>query len=287
MKCGEPACRPGTSRVESALTTPKPSAASSAAPRSVATRPDAPRPLQDYYDRSLEWDADQAVEDASRRLGWEVRYEVPTDTPHTPGMPRPVDVIIAAADGQPVNGLGGRLLALRPSDPRLNRSGTLTEIPHLPGRYRTLIQLDEPGVWELGVDARKGASRFVHSQRVSLAEEGWNDGDIAQAIIRRYLEEATVGGFVTDTIILGCTHFPLLRPTIERVFDHSVTVVDSASTTAAVAGVLLEELALAAGSGADSGIEFLATDGATRFARVGGQFLGEHLSTGDVSIVDL
>jgi len=135
----------------------------------VATRPDAPRPIQSYYQRSLEWDADAAVAAASAQLGWSVRYGVPTDTPHAPGMPRPVDVIVASGDGQPVRGLAGRLLAIRPADSRLSQSGTLTEIPHLPGTYRTLIRLDEPGAWELRLVVGKGASRFVHGERVTLA----------------------------------------------------------------------------------------------------------------------
>lgn len=135
----------------------------------VATRPDAPRPIQGYYDRSLEWDGDAAVAAASRKLGWATRYEVPTDTPHAPGMPRPVDIVVSDRDGRPVTRLTGRLLALRPSDARLSQSGTLTEMPHLPGKYRTLIRLDEPGAWEFRLDASRDALRFVHSARVSLA----------------------------------------------------------------------------------------------------------------------
>ena len=138
----------------------------------VATRPDAPRPIQSYYQRSLEWDAEAATAAASGQLGWSVRYEVPTDAPHTPSMPRPVDVIVTAADGSPVGGLVGKLLAIRPADSRLSQSGALTEIPHLPGTYRTLIRLDEPGVWELRLDVARGASHFVHTERVTLAESG-------------------------------------------------------------------------------------------------------------------
>lgn len=69
---------------------------------------------------------------------------------------------------------------------------------------------------------------------VSLAEEGWTEGDIADSIVRRYLHEAQKDGFEADSIILGCTHFPLLRNAISAAVADTVAVVDSANTTAAV-----------------------------------------------------
>ncbi len=122
---------------------------------------------------------------------------------------------------------------------------------------------------------------------VALAEEGWTNGDIALSIIRRYLDEATDSSFRPETIILGCTHFPLLRSAIRSVVADSVELVDSASTTASVVRQTLEtsgELRHASGP-ADT--QFLATDGATRFARVGGHFLGHPLTYRDVELVDL
>ncbi len=120
---------------------------------------------------------------------------------------------------------------------------------------------------------------------VSLAEEGWSDGDIARSIVQRYLDEAD--GHNPDTIILGCTHFPLLKETIRSVVDADVMLVDSASTAAEVVRAAL----VADGSMRDIGkpgtLRLLATDGATRFARVGGQFLGHDLSYNDVEVVDL
>lgn len=134
----------------------------------VATRPDSPRPIRGYYQAAREWDVTEAVEDVSRQLGWAVRYELPADVPHYPGMPRPVDVRVTDRDGKPVPGLTGRLLAVRPSDTRLNQAGDLTELPQQPGTYRTLIRLDEPGGWELRLDARRRALRFVHAARISV-----------------------------------------------------------------------------------------------------------------------
>lgn len=137
----------------------------------VATRPDSPRPIEGYYEAALQWDADEAVEQASRQLGWTVRYELPAGIPHYAGMPRPVDVHVADRDGRPVSGLAGRLFAIRASDARLNQTGALTEIPQQPGHYRTLVRIDQPGAWDLRVDATQGAQRFVHAARVEVSAE--------------------------------------------------------------------------------------------------------------------
>ena len=134
----------------------------------VATRPNSPRPIKGYYEAARTWDVDEAVQDASRRLGWTVRYELPSDVPHYPGMPRPVDVRVADRDGTPVSGLAGKLVAIRPSDTRLNQSGDLTELPQQAGCYRTLVVLDKTGTWELRIDARQQALRFVHAARLNV-----------------------------------------------------------------------------------------------------------------------
>ena len=134
----------------------------------VATRPDSPRPIKGYYEAARAWDADEAVADASRQLGWTVRYELPSGIPHYPGMPRPVDVRVAGRDGTPVSGLAGTLFVVRPADGRLNRSGDLKELPQQPGTYRTLVLLDDPGAWELRIDTRQQTLRFVHAARLTV-----------------------------------------------------------------------------------------------------------------------
>lgn len=138
----------------------------------VATRPDVPRPIKGYYEAARAWDADEAVEEASRQLGWTVRYELPAGVPHLPGMPRPVDVHVADREGKPVTGLAGRLFAIRPSDGRLNQDVALVELPQEAGSYRTLVLMDQPGAWELRIDARKEALRFVHAARLEVAPDG-------------------------------------------------------------------------------------------------------------------
>lgn len=122
---------------------------------------------------------------------------------------------------------------------------------------------------------------------VSLAEEGWTDGTIAESIVRRYLDEATDNCAEPNSIILGCTHFPLLQTTIAAVVGDAVEVVDSATTTAAfVRGALQEAGGLNTANNPGS-LKLMATDGITRFARIGGQFLGTSLTRNDVQLVDL
>ena len=104
-------------------------------------------------------------------------------------------------------------------------------------------------------------------------------------LLRRYLDEAA--GDEADTIILGCTHFPLLRDVIAEVASAGVELVDSATTTAEVVRATLEKHGLRRKGAAEGKLRLLATDSATRFARVGGQFLGRNLSYRDIEIVDL
>jgi glutamate racemase len=146
------------------------------------------------------------------------------------------------------------------------------------GAYRQAI---------LGKDPAATVTELACELLVALAEEGWNDGAIAQAIVRRYLAELDAAGSNPESVILGCTHFPLLRDTFASVFDDGVSIVDSASTTAAAARDQLARLELANDQSESGTLRLLATDGATRFARVGGQFLGEDLSCKDVTLVDL
>ncbi len=147
------------------------------------------------------------------------------------------------------------------------------------------------GAYRLAIGKLDG-SASVHELAcelmVSLAEEGWTNGAIADAIVRRYLDSVEVAASSIDSIILGCTHFPLLKDTIARAVSADVSIVDSASTTAAHASKMLASLSLA-NLGAHAGsLRFLATDGAARFARVGRMFLGDDALTADaVEIVDL
>ncbi len=121
---------------------------------------------------------------------------------------------------------------------------------------------------------------------VSLAEEGWTEGPIAEAIARRYLETLFDGPQAPDTLLLGCTHFPVLDAPIRRAVGAGVAVIDSAGTTARAAALLLAHAGLAR-TGGGGGVRLLATDGPERFAAVGAVFSGEPIAPADVELVDL
>lgn len=129
---------------------------------------------------------------------------------------------------------------------------------------------------------------------VSLAEEGWTDGQIVTDIARRYLDplmaEFPEGG--PDCLVLGCTHFPVLAPAIRAVLPQGVRLIDSAETTAqCVRQELCHRGLVREGNGPDQGgggtARFFATDDPERFARVGEIFLGEGINPADVTLVDL
>jgi len=127
---------------------------------------------------------------------------------------------------------------------------------------------------------------------VALAEEGWTAGPIAEAVAHRYLDDWFGPGAGTgkpDTLVLGCTHFPMLEPVLQAVAGPDATIVDSARTTAAAVADVLGERGLlrTAGPGDPGRLELLATDGPERFARVGSGFLGRPIGTEDVRVVDL
>jgi len=125
---------------------------------------------------------------------------------------------------------------------------------------------------------------------VALAEEGWTDGPIVEAVAHRYLDDVFVAAAPDDqpdTLVLGCTHFPVIAPTLQGVLGPRVAIVDSAATTAAALAGVLAEHGLARPSPGDGSLALLATDGAARFARVGSTFLGRTLDPAQVEIVDL
>jgi glutamate racemase len=121
---------------------------------------------------------------------------------------------------------------------------------------------------------------------VALAEEGLVDGPVAQAVVRYYLEPLFSGTPAPDTLVLGCTHFPTLTPTLREVLGPQVRIVDSAQTTAAAVRAELLAAGIARTSGSQS-LQFMATDGPERFARVGSRFLGRTIDPREVDLIDL
>ena len=111
---------------------------------------------------------------------------------------------------------------------------------------------------------------------VPLVEEGWTDNDIAERTVTHYLESLKASGI--DTLLLGCTHYPLLRGMFERVLGPRVKIVDSAIATAAAVREKLAALNLPrhGGGGAQS---FFVTETPDRFVRVGRRFIGPRVES--------
>ncbi len=108
---------------------------------------------------------------------------------------------------------------------------------------------------------------------VPLAEEGWVDNDVARAAARRYLTSLKRSGI--DTLVLGCTHYPLLAGVIQEVLGSSVRLVDSALTTARAVQELLEERRLQRRDQQPGSLSFFVTDIPERFIKVGHWFMGQ------------
>ncbi|MCK4539383.1 MAG: glutamate racemase [Candidatus Krumholzibacteria bacterium] len=120
---------------------------------------------------------------------------------------------------------------------------------------------------------------------VSLAEEGWLDGEITEMVVHRYLD--SLAEFGADTLVLGCTHYPLLKGVISKVVGEGVKLVDSAMETALEVQRILERNNLVR-DGDDGGrFDCYVSDTPYLFKEVGERFLGrpidrvEHQNTGD------
>lgn len=122
---------------------------------------------------------------------------------------------------------------------------------------------------------------------VPLVEEGWLEGEVTTLVVERYLD--ALRGASVDTLVLGCTHYPMLRPVIERVaramLGQHTRVVDSAEATALELERFLTERALRRARGAGGSLGITVTDRPRSFAAVAERFLGH--SVGEVEVVDL
>lgn len=130
---------------------------------------------------------------------------------------------------------------------------------------------------------------------VPLVEEGWINHPVTEQVIRIYLDELTsdaaAQGLRPDALVLGCTHYPLLRPLFERLVPEGVSVIDSAESTADIAVQLFNgrdhtaDLPEGSVSPAETEIRCYATDSVEKFERLGSRFLGRPV--GKVELIDL
>jgi glutamate racemase len=111
---------------------------------------------------------------------------------------------------------------------------------------------------------------------VPLVEEGWTENAVVQTTVRNYLGSLKHSGI--DTLILGCTHYPLLKSTIRAFMGDRMRLVDSAEEVAVEVAALLKrrQLTRKSGKGAHG---FFVTDAPDRFIKIGQRFLGEKVES--------
>ena len=110
---------------------------------------------------------------------------------------------------------------------------------------------------------------------VPLAEEGWTSHPATELVAKEYLFPLTLEKI--DTLILGCTHYPILKNVIDSVLHKSVTLIDSGEETALAAVQLLQKQDLCNQSSLKPNVQFFVSDIPHKFAEVGERFLGEKL----------
>lgn len=121
---------------------------------------------------------------------------------------------------------------------------------------------------------------------VPLVEEGWIEHPVTEKVLRIYLSELLAEsqqtGLHPDTLVLGCTHYPLLRAQIERRLPPEIKVIDSAETTAEQVAAALHDTPA---TGPNPQRRFYATDSVSKFRSLGTRFLGHPIQ--DVQLIDL
>lgn len=166
--------------------------------------------------------------------------------------------------------VGAQVAAQSTRNRRVGVIGTLTTVGS--GAYDTAIH---------GHDS----SIAIHSQAcplfVPLVEEGWLEHPVTVLTAREYLAPVLAQGI--DTLVLGCTHYPLLRPLLGGIAGREVELVDAAETTATQTAALLAQLGLLNPGNIAPVHRFYVTDVPQRFRAVGERFLGQPLA--DVQVV--
>ena len=159
---------------------------------------------------------------------------------------------VAASGGQPIGVIG--------------TAGTIKS-----GAYERAIRILAPEV-EI---ASRACPLFV-----PLVEEGWLNHPATELVAEEYL--APVRGRNVTTLVLGCTHYPLLKPLLQEVIGVGVQLIDSAAETAKALEKVLLGTELNAAAGEAVLHRFCVSDDPDRFRRVGGAFLGSRVSDAEV-----
>ena len=161
-----------------------------------------------------------------------------------------------------------------------------------PGVRSAIKSTKNKRIGVIGTEATIQSSAYTHALKASnptvevysracplfvpLVEEGWTDNEVVEMTAKAYLEGFKQSGI--DTLILGCTHYPLLKRAIRKLMGRGVRLVDSAEETAKEVELLLKRGSIVRknGKGAHS---FFVTDAPERFIKVGRRFLGEKVES--------
>lgn len=146
------------------------------------------------------------------------------------------------------------------------------------------------GAYERAIRARMPEAQIIARAcplLVPMAEEGWVDGAEAETVAKRYLGDIFAPAQAPDTLLLGCTHFPLFEPLLRKLVGGKVVVVDSARSTAKAVRQALEQKCLLNVNQQPGTMRFLTTDNVARFAHAGKLFLERTMTAEDVELVDL
>jgi glutamate racemase len=161
-----------------------------------------------------------------------------------------------------------------------------------PGVRRALATTKNKKIGVIGTEATIGSGAYTRALKeadrsvevysracpllVPLVEEGWTENPVVAMTVQAYLESLKQSGI--DTLILGCTHYPLLKKSIRKYMGAGVQLVDSAEETANEVAAILKKSGLARKAGR-GGHSFFVTDAPDRFIKVGRRFLGEKVES--------
>jgi glutamate racemase len=115
---------------------------------------------------------------------------------------------------------------------------------------------------------------------VPLVEEGWFEHPAAELIALEYLQPLRRAN--VDVLVLGCTHYPLLKPLLQRTIGPDIRLIDSGEETAATVRGALHSSGLEAPPNAAPSHRFVVSDDEARFRQVGSRFIGERLRKAEV-----
>ena len=143
------------------------------------------------------------------------------------------------------------------------------------------------GAYTRAIEAAAGGRAQVASQAcplfVPLVEEGWLDHAATRLIAEEYL--APLRAHDIDTLVLGCTHYPLLKPLLASLLGPSIALIDSAEQTAAAVSRELARSTLHAPATATGHVHFVVSDDPKRFVKVGKMFLGERVKDVELKVI--